>query len=426
MSRNESGRHVFHDSTRRLQADLPFRQGMVMKIAAITTCFRYRSHAHVLLENFLEPYLFNGRKIVPGQQVVSLYVDQCTKFDMSREVAKRYGIRIYPTIAAALCRGKSRLDVDAVLLIAEHGRYSFNRLGQKRYPRKRFFDQIVEVMRSSGRAVPVFVDKHLSYRWDWARQMVDTSRELGMPLMAGSSVPLAQRKIPLELPRGAKIVEAVSVHGGPIEAYGFHALELLQSQVESRQGGETGVVSVEALAGEKLWNGDWSRPLAEAAMAAELGKPLRSLKRIPGETASPSRGVILRYADGLKATMLTVGKSDMRWNFACRLKGERQPRATNYYVGPWQNRNLFKALAHAIQYHFRTARAPYPVERTLLTTGLIDAFMHARKKSGPFPTPHLQFSYTPRNFKAMREMGATWQIVTEDMPEPKGIDSFCG
>jgi len=397
-----------------------------MKVAVVTTVFHYRSHAHVILENFLEPYLFNGRKIVPDQQIVSMYVNQVPKRDMSREVAKQYGFRIYPTIAAALCRGQRRLDVDAVLLIAEHGSYRFNPLGQKCYPRKRWFDQVAAVMRASGRAVPVFVDKHLSYRWDWARQMVDTSRELGIPLMAGSSVPLAERIPPMELPRGANIAEAVSIHGGPIEAYGFHAFELLQSQVESRRGGETGVVSLEALSGEKLWKGNWSQSLARAAMAAELGKPPKSLKRIPGEKVQPSGGVIIRYADGLKATMLTVGKNDMRWNFACRLKGERKPRATSYYVGPWDNRNLFKALTHAIQHHFRTARAPYPVERTLLTTGLTDAFMRARKTSGPLLTPHLEFSYKPRNFKAMREMGATWKILTEDIPQPKGIDSFVG
>ena len=357
-----------------------------MKIAAVVTCFRPRCHAHVILENFLEPYLFNGRKIVPDQRVVSMYVDQFPKSDMSRGVAKRYGIRIYPTIAEALCRGKQRLDVDAVLLIGEHGRYSFNRLGQKRYPRKKFFDEVTDVMRASGRSVPMFVDKHLSYRWDWSLEMVETSRELGIPLMAGSSVPLAQRRPSLELPRGRKIIEAVSIHGGPMEAYGFHAFENLQSQVESRQGGETGVASIEAIEGNKLWKDDWLRRLTEAAMAAELGKTPKSLTKIPGETSSPSRGAVVRYVDGMKAIMFTVGKSDMRWNFACRLQGDRKPRATSYYVGPWMNRNLFKALVHAIQHHFRTGRAPYPVERTLLTTGMIDAYMRSRTKGGPLLT----------------------------------------
>ena len=102
-----------------------------MKIAVVITCFRYRSHAHVFLENFLEPYLFNGQKVEPNCQVVSMYVDQFLKSDMSRDVARRYGIKIYPTIAKALCLGGQRLNVDAVLSIAEHGSYSINRYGQK-------------------------------------------------------------------------------------------------------------------------------------------------------------------------------------------------------------------------------------------------------------------------------------------------------
>ena len=37
-------------------------------------------------------------------------------------------------------------------------------------------------------------------------------------------------------------------------------------------------------------------------------------------------------------------------------------------------------------------------------------------------TPHLEFGYTARDFTAMREMGASWKVVTEATPEPKGID----
>ena len=47
---------------------------MPIKVAAILTCFRHRSHANVILENFLEPYLFCGRRVDPRKEfrVVSL------------------------------------------------------------------------------------------------------------------------------------------------------------------------------------------------------------------------------------------------------------------------------------------------------------------------------------------------------------------
>src|SRR5262245_6831256 len=252
------------------------------RVAAVFTEFTYRSHAHVILENFLEPYLFNGERTDPGVEVVSFYADQTPRGHMTEDVAREYKIPIFQTIEGALCLGGKGLAVDAVLSIGEHGRYPRNNLGQTEYPRKRFFDDIVAVMRRAERFVPLFNDKHLSYRWDWVKEMADTAAKLGIPFIAGSSVPLAQRIPPFALPADAVVTEAVSIHGGGIESYDFHALEVLQSIVEFRRGGETGVASVEFLTGNALWkaaeDGRWSVPLAEAAMAAELGQKPRTLK----------------------------------------------------------------------------------------------------------------------------------------------------
>ncbi len=86
------------------------------KIAVIVTAFTYRSHAHVLLENFLGPYLFNGEKTEPGIEVVSLYVEQFPEGDMAREVAREFDIPIYPTIGEAVRNGGKTLGVDGVLV----------------------------------------------------------------------------------------------------------------------------------------------------------------------------------------------------------------------------------------------------------------------------------------------------------------------
>lgn len=400
--------------------------GKRLKVAAIFTEFTYRSHAHVILENFLKPYYFNGKRTESGMDVVSFYADQMPAGEMSHDIGREFQIPTFKTIDEALCLGGKELAVDAVLSIGEHGNYPVNELGQREYPRKRFFDEIVAVMERSRRSVPLFNDKHLSYRWDWSQEMYATARRLKVPFMAGSSVPLAQRRPPLELPAGAVIEEAVSVHGGPLEAYDFHALEVLQSMVESRRGGETGIAQVEFLEGDALWKaadqGRWSPALAEAAMTAELGRMPATLKTVPGEGEQPTHGILLTYKDGLRATVLRIGNSSMRWNFACRLKGDPEIRATHFYVGPWQNRNLFKALSHAIQDCFREGRAPYPVERTLLVTGILDAAMRARRDKTALATPDLAIAYAPQDFRAMREMGESWKIITEDMPQPKGLD----
>ena len=395
------------------------------QVAVLFTEFTYRSHAHVILENFLEPYLFNGKKTDPGCDVVALFGDQFPEKEMGREISARYRIPLYDTIAQALCRGGQKLAVDAVLSIAEQGRYPVNELGQQEYPRKRFFDESVAVMRQSGRVVPFFNDKHLSYRWDWAREMYQTARELKMPFMAGSSVPLATRRPPFELPANAKLTKAVAVHGGPLESYDFHGIELLQSIVEARAGGETGVSAVEFFTGEaldKLLTDEGWRPLVDAALIAELGKIPDKLSEVGEENSDPPHALRLHYKDGLQGLVVRVGRSATRWNMAVQLAGENQPRATAYYVGPWQNRNLFKALSHAIQEFCRTAKAPYPVERTLLSTGILEAVLRARRDGKRLATPDLEIAYAPLDFRAMREMGDTWKIVTPEVPQPADID----
>lgn len=401
-----------------------------IRVAAVLTEFTYRSHAHVILENFLKPYLFNGQWTDPGMMVASMYVDQFPEGrDMARQVSKDYNIPIFPSIEKALCAGGDRLAVEAVLSIGEHGNYPHNEKGQHMYPRKRFFDEIVAVFKQSGRVTPVFNDKHLSYRWDWAKEMYDTAEAMKIPLMAGSSVPLAERRPPLELEPGVKLAAAVSIHGGGVESYDFHALEVLQSLVEFRAGAEQGVSEVQFLEGDKLWKaadeGRWSVELAQAAMAAELGPgqpPLKELvARLMGDS-NKIHGILVTYRDGFHGTVLAIGGRN-RWNFACRKANDSQPLATNFYVGPWENRNLFKALSHAIQTHFRQRRAPYPVERTLLVTGILDAAMESRYQGqSPQKTPQLAVAYRPQDFRAMREMGATWKIITDEMPEPPGID----
>ncbi|MBM3802128.1 MAG: hypothetical protein FJW26_07420 [Acidimicrobiia bacterium] len=404
------------------QADKPAQSGK-LKIAAVYTTFTHRSHANVILENFLEPYYFNGERIDPRAkfEIVSMWGDQNLPGDFAGEVVRQYGVSRHETIADALCLGGATLAVDGVLSIGEGGRYYTNKLDQVMFPRKRFFDEIIEVMRKSKRVVPLFTDKHLAYRWDWAKAMYDTAARMKIPLMAGSSIPLTEHRRPLQLPVQARIEEALSVHGGHLETYDFHALELLQSIVEARRGGETGVSQVQFLQGAALWEaaqqGRWSPALADAAMEAELGAEAKSWRTMQPEP----HAILIEYKDGFRASTLRIGDDSIRWNFACRLQGETKPRATRCYVGPWRNRYCFKAFCHAIQHHLMRRAAPWPVERTLLTTGILDAAMQSRYEgSKSLKTPQLEFSYRPVDFSAFRELGATWSVIDESVPEPIG------
>jgi hypothetical protein len=406
-------------------ADEPRRRP---RVAAIYTVCEDRSHAHVILENFLTPFLFNGKLMKPAVEVVSLYADQISngtrRSDLTETMVRQFKVPRYKTIAEALTLGGNHLAVDAVLCIGEHGNYSINKLGVREYPRKRFFDETVAVMRRSNRFVPIFNDKHLSYRWDWAREMFDTCQQHRIPFMAGSSVPLAQRRPALELPANCAVEEAVSIHGGPFESYDFHGLEVLQAFLEARNGGETGITHVEFLPGEALFRaarrGRWSLDLARAAMRVEFGDQMPDITQ-PINRIEPW-GILLTYRDGTKGTVLRLGGSSAtRWHFACKLAGERTPRVTSHHVGPWRNRCLFMALSHAIQHFFVTRVAPYPVERTLLTTGALEAAVRSRSEHRGLDTPHLNVVYSSRDYSALREQGASWRLLTDDTKETQGF-----
>jgi hypothetical protein len=380
-------------------------------MAIVATEWRFQSHAQHMGDRFLHGYPMNGQWQKPRLDVASLYVDQVPARDLSRERAKEFGFRISPTIAEALRCGGERLAVDAVLVIGEHGRYDTNNLGQKKYPRYEFFRQIVDVFRKDGRTVPVFSDKHLSWNWDWAREMVDTSRSLGFPLMAGSSLPVTWRLPAVDVPWGAPVEEVMSLAFGAIDSYDFHALEVIQCMAERRRGGETGVAWVEALKGDSVWKaataggwdkGGWDPALFEACLTRTqtLGQARSGFGHLH-PTADEVRALVkspaayrFQYADGVRGTMLLFNGLVRDFTFAARIKERGDLLSTLFYLPPTPNVQYSAILMSKVEEMFLTGKPPYPVERTLLTTGILAAAMKSRSTGTRLETPHLAVRYT--------------------------------
>jgi hypothetical protein len=254
------------------------------KIAAIITEYRPLSHADVIVGKYLEGFNQDERPPYPRSKIISIFTEQVPKQDMSRERARKYSVQIFRTVLDALTLAGDTLAVDGVLLIGEHGEYPTNDKEQKLYPRFEMFLKITDVFRQTGRSVPVFNDKHLSWNFRQASRMVDISRELRFPMLAGSSAPVAWRIPAIDAPFGAKQNHAVAISYSGLDIYGFHVLEALQSMVERRKGGETGVRSVQCLQSESCWkfieeNG-WVKKLFDAALS-------RSNTRKAGTSARP-------------------------------------------------------------------------------------------------------------------------------------------
>lgn len=379
------------------------------RLAVITTEWRDRSHAWHMAERFLHGYPVEGNWHRPPFDVVSAYVDQFPKNDLSRARAKEFGFTIYKTIAEALRRGGDRLDVDAVLIIGEHGNYPINKLGQKEYPRYEFFRQVVEVFRKDGRVVPVFNDKHLSWRWEWAREMVETARMMNFGFLAGSSLPVTWRMPSIDLPYGADVDEMMCVAMGRVDSYDFHALEVIQCMAERRRGGERGVTSMHALRGDAVWKamqagswqkGGWDPAVFNACLCRSqtLAQPESYSHRFP--SVSQIRAWVkdpvayrFEYGDGAKATMLLLNGLVGDFTFAAKLRNQTEPLSTLFYLPPVPNVTYSAALMSKAEELFVTGKAPYPIERTLLTTGLVAAGMQSLASGRRIETPHLAIQY---------------------------------
>ncbi len=380
-----------------------------IKVAALASTFFYLSHGYHIIGRFLD----NAPKYRATDQtgrecefeISSLYIEQIDKAtDLGRARAAEKNLQLSPTITEALTLGTGKLAVDAVLLIAEHGDYPMNAKLQKLYPRGKYFRECIEVFRNSKKSVPIFLDKHLSYDRFEAQKMVDAAREVKVPFMAGSSLPVTWRLPDVEIPLGRNLKEAVVASRGELDTFGFHALETLQCMVERRslQGKSQGVKSVICYEGEAVWkaldDGVFSRELLDEALTrnhtANPGDMRRNVKEF-----SPPRGVpryphgpfaiVVEYVDGFRGTALILNGHIDDTSIAV-VDDRKNIYSTLMYLPAPPGARFFDPLVMRIKDFFATGNSPYPVERTQLSGGILDAACESRiRGSVRIETPEL-------------------------------------
>ena len=375
------------------------------KLAVILTEYGHHSHGICFCTKFLEGKQYDDHYEEPRCEVASIHLMEIAKNDVGVETAAKHGVKMYHSVAAALCLGGDDLAVDGVVLIGEHGTYPYNEKGQHLYPRRELFDQIASVFRQSGRSVPVFNDKHLSWNWEWAKWMWRQVGELGIPFMAGSSLPYAKYEPFVELPRGREIDHVIAYGYGGLESYGFHALETGQFVVEARAGGETGIAAVQCLSGEEVWRaheaGRWPREIAEAAFAAAWepnGKPWDYTKGVYAYD--------LEYRDGQRMTVFMLNGYCEEFGFAYRLRGHSDVVAASYKLDPPMRLKHFSATVRSLEEMYLTGQPTEPAERTLLTTGVLAYIMESHHRGDiRLETPDLDITYgAPQRPEAWKEV----------------------
>lgn len=345
-----------------------------LRVAAINSIFRLRSHAYHILGRLVHGFPVDGFHHQPNVEVVRMLNDQSPADDLSDGFCRDHKIQLCKSVEETLLKD-GKLDVDGIVLIIEHGNYPINERKQVLYPRHKYFQEIVKVFRRAGKSVPVFIDKHLSYDHEHAAEMVKTAKEMKFGLMAGSSLPVTWRMPEIEPPLGTKFKEGVCVFGfdrGVPEIYFFHALETLQCMLERRAGGETGVKSVTWLQGDDVWRagdaGRWSWKLLDLALRRCSSYNVGPLK----ENVLNPQAILVEYNDGTRGSAFNLVEQTSEFAFAGQVQDVPEPISSCFYLPAPPGAAFFNPLTWHIERFLRTGTSPYPVERTQLTSTILD------------------------------------------------------
>jgi hypothetical protein len=378
------------------------------RVALLATEVREFSHAQHFIDRLAMGYAWAGSWRKPEVDLVSLYVDQFPDNDLARSRAKRHGIPIYPTVADALTMGNSKLAVDGVVIIAEHGQYPVNEKGQTLYPRYKFFKESVKVFEDSGRSAAVFNDKHLSTEWAECAEMLADARRLDFPFLAGSSLPVTRRLPAIDVPHGVPLGESVCVAYGEPDSYDFHGLETAQCMSERRRGGELGIRSVHAVRDARMWDRLAGRETTQRLFLAALSRS-HNLPAVDGYLSDPisldwaqqvfpeGYAYFIEHRDGFQTTLFMLPIRDFNYAGLNSETGEVYS-CQMYLPMPGQSAttaDFFHPLVHHIERLVVENRAPYPAERTLLTSGMTLAGVESLHRGQQLvETPEMEVQYT--------------------------------
>ena len=101
----------------------------------------------------------------------------------------------------------------------------------------------------------------------------------------------------------------------------------------------------------------------------------------------------IEYRDGLRATLLMLDGALRDYNFAARVRGMGVV-SNQFLLTPTPNVTYSACLMSKAEEMFETGRAPYPVERTLTVSGILEACLTSRIQDHQrLQTPQIEVRY---------------------------------
>ena len=305
------------------------------------------------------------------------------------------------------------------MIIGEHGSYPRNAKGQTLYPRYEFFQQVVDVFRKTGKTAAVFNDKHLSWNWDWAR--VDGRRlaRAGLPVpgrlvAAGDLADPRDRDAPRREDRSRASASATaastattSTAWNPSSAWSSVARGARPACRPSRRyrGDPVWKVLAEKPDGAKsttrdLFDACLCRSFRLTSPLPGYGNAFPDTAQLPGLVRDP---ILYRitYNDGLIGNLFMMNGLVSDFTVALQPEGDGPILSTQLNLpglAPGQTLpNFFSPLARHCETMFVTGKPPYPVERTLLTSGILHTAVNLLASGRTqIDTPHLRsVAYQP-------------------------------
>jgi hypothetical protein len=364
-------------------------------VALLIADWRKSSHPEALFSNILRTYSpRDGKGPASKLRVASVYRDLPSTDDLSAKYAEQYHFAVAPSVEAALTLGTGKLAVDGVLICTEWAPYPESDTGNVMYPHRRLFEECVKVFKSSGRVVPVFIDKHLADTHADSKWIYDTAREMKIPLMAGSSIPLCMLDSEATVEPGAELKEVVGISYHTLTTYGFHGLEMTQALAERRKGGETGIKRVRCISGRTVWElagKAYDPALLDAAVAKQSVK-VPDGKKLQDVVPEPMLFAV-DYNDGLRVNLFTLNGFAMGWSASWRYKdgkldaahfaGEHTPQRVRF---DWQMKGVEDMVL--------SGKPSWPVERTLFSSSVLDTGLISKRDGGKVvETPFLDMKY---------------------------------